>query len=251
MSFHDETPTSELPVVREPSPGARRRLGAFVLSKRFFSTRIGIVAMATVATLGVAGIALGAAGTSSGGHASTTSAGQYASLPNQTAPTQPAPTRVAPSRASRGSDRPAPPTTTTKPKTPAWVAPMKRFHINSCYGMRWGRIHQGIDFAVSPGAPIFAAHAGVVVIAGYNSGGYGNMVLIKHGPHLFTLYGHASKVLVHAGQKVSAGQKIALEGATGHVTGPHMHFEVWTAMWQRIEPGAFLAKQGIHLSRCQ
>ena len=117
--------------------------------------------------------------------------------------------------------------------------------------MRWGRIHQGIDFAVSPGSPIFAAHAGVVVIAGYNGGGYGNMVLIKHGPHLFTLYGHASKLLVHAGQKVSTGQKIALEGATGHVTGPHMHFEVWTAMWQRIEPGAFLAKHGIHLNRCQ
>ena len=106
---------------------------------------------------------------------------------------------------------------------------MKGFHITSCYGMRWGRIHQGIDFAVSPGAPILAAHAGTVVTAGWDSGGYGNMVILKHGKHLFTLYGHSSKVLVHAGQKVNAGQKIALEGATGHVTGPHMHFEVWTA----------------------
>jgi murein DD-endopeptidase MepM/ murein hydrolase activator NlpD len=140
----------------------------------------------------------------------------------------------------------------TKPgtKNAGWVAPMRHYRMTSCYGPRWGSTHQGIDFVVSKGAPVYAAAAGTVEIAGWNSGGYGDMIVIKHSAHVFTLYGHSSKLLVHAGQKVKAGQEIMLEGGTGHVTGPHLHFEVWNAMWNRVNPATFLRAHGVALPRC-
>lgn len=127
---------------------------------------------------------------------------------------------------------------------------MRNFRLTSCYGTRWGSQHQGIDFADHAGTPILAAAAGTVVTAGWNSSGYGNIVIIKHSAHVFTLYGNSSKLLVHAGQKVKAGQRISLEGGTGHVTGPHLHFEVWTSMWHRIEPAKLLRRHGVRLNRC-
>lgn len=88
----------------------------------------------------------------------------------------------------------------------------------------WG--HSGLDVGDKTGNPIYAAEAGKVEKAGWNSGGYGNYVIINHGNGLKTLYGHASKVLVSAGDSVSRGQTIALVGSTGRSTGPHLHFEV-------------------------
>jgi murein DD-endopeptidase MepM/ murein hydrolase activator NlpD len=87
------------------------------------------------------------------------------------------------------------------------------------------RIHTGVDMHAAQGEPIHAAAAGVVAFAGVK-GGYGNAVIIDHGGQFATLYGHSSKLLVSTGQKVSAGQVIALVGATGQATGPHLHFEV-------------------------
>jgi murein DD-endopeptidase MepM/ murein hydrolase activator NlpD len=87
------------------------------------------------------------------------------------------------------------------------------------------RIHTGVDMHAAQGEPIRAAAAGVVAFAGVK-GGYGNAVIIDHGGQFATLYGHSSKLLVTTGQKVSAGQVIALVGATGQATGPHLHFEV-------------------------
>ena len=87
------------------------------------------------------------------------------------------------------------------------------------------RMHNGIDMKASAGDPIKAAASGTVAFAGVRSG-YGNTVIIDHGNQYATLYGHASKLLVSTGQKVSAGQTVALVGATGLATAPHLHFEV-------------------------
>lgn len=100
--------------------------------------------------------------------------------------------------------------------------------VTSPYGLRWGGtdFHPGIDIANDMGTPIVATADGVVVYAGWNAGGYGNMVDIDHGNGLMTRYGHASQVVVSSGQFVRRGQVIALMGSTGFSTGPHVHYEV-------------------------
>lgn len=95
--------------------------------------------------------------------------------------------------------------------------------IDPITGQRDG--HTGMDLAVPTGTPIRAALDGVVTLAKYY-GSYGNCVMIDHGNGLVTLYGHNSRLLVHVGQTVRAGDVISQSGATGRVTGPHLHFEV-------------------------
>jgi murein DD-endopeptidase MepM/ murein hydrolase activator NlpD len=97
--------------------------------------------------------------------------------------------------------------------------------VVSGYGMRWGRMHEGIDIAAGLGTPIRAAAAGTVIHAGW-LGGYGNLVVLDHGDGLATAYAHASAILVGAGQSVAQGQTLSLVGSTGNSTGPHLHFEV-------------------------
>lgn len=97
--------------------------------------------------------------------------------------------------------------------------------VTSSFGVRWGRMHEGIDIAVGQGTPVRAAAAGTVIYAGWMEG-YGNLVAIDHGNGLSTAYGHNSSLASSVGQSVSAGQVIAYSGSTGHSTGPHVHFEV-------------------------
>jgi murein DD-endopeptidase MepM/ murein hydrolase activator NlpD len=97
--------------------------------------------------------------------------------------------------------------------------------VTSGFGMRWGRMHEGIDIGCAYGAPNRAAAAGTVIYAGWMSG-YGNLVVIDHGNGLSTAYGHASSIAVSVGQSVAQGQTVSYVGATGHATGPHLHFEV-------------------------
>ncbi len=113
--------------------------------------------------------------------------------------------------------------------------------VTSPYGLRWGGtdFHPGIDIANDLGTPIVATADGVVVYAGWNAGGYGNMVDIDHGNGLMTRYGHASQVVVSAGQFVRRGQVIALMGSTGFSTGPHVHYEVHVN-GQRVNPISYL-----------
>ncbi len=89
------------------------------------------------------------------------------------------------------------------------------------------KLHTGVDIAGSriSGKPILAANSGTVIKAGYNRG-YGNYVVIDHGGGYSTLYGHASKLAVSAGQSVSRGDTIAFVGTTGYSTGYHLHFEI-------------------------
>jgi murein DD-endopeptidase MepM/ murein hydrolase activator NlpD len=97
--------------------------------------------------------------------------------------------------------------------------------VTSPFGMRWGRMHEGIDIGVPEGTPIHAAASGRVIYAGWMSG-YGNLVAIDHGNGLSTAYGHQSRIAVSNGQTVSQGQVIGYVGCTGHCFGPHLHFEV-------------------------
>jgi len=97
--------------------------------------------------------------------------------------------------------------------------------ITSPFGMRWGRMHEGIDIAPGYGTPIHASKAGTVIFAG-TMGGYGNVVIISHGGGFSTLYAHQSRLAVSNGQTVSQGQVIGYVGSSGHSTGPHLHFEI-------------------------
>lgn len=104
--------------------------------------------------------------------------------------------------------------------------------ITSPYGTRThpvtGRVkrHTGVDIGAGYGTNIYAANSGTVLVAGWNSGGYGNYVVIDHGGGITTLYGHCSSLCVSKGQTVTKGQVIAKVGSTGMSTGPHLHFEV-------------------------
>jgi murein DD-endopeptidase MepM/ murein hydrolase activator NlpD len=97
--------------------------------------------------------------------------------------------------------------------------------VVSGFGMRWGRMHEGIDIAATTGTPIWAAAGGTVIHAGW-LGGYGNLVVVDHGDGLATAYAHASAILVGVGQQVSQGETLSLVGSTGNSSGPHLHFEV-------------------------
>lgn len=111
-----------------------------------------------------------------------------------------------------------------------WPAPASKV-ITSEYGNRYHpisgkyKMHTGIDIGAALGTDIIAADGGTIVMAG-NNGGYGKCIKIDHGSGLQTLYAHCSELLVSTGSKVSKGQVIAKVGATGNVTGPHLHFEV-------------------------
>jgi murein DD-endopeptidase MepM/ murein hydrolase activator NlpD len=86
--------------------------------------------------------------------------------------------------------------------------------------------HLAIDIGAAYGEPISASDSGVIVFAGWSTGGYGNAVAIDHGNGYQTLYAHLNQVNVRCGQSVSQGQNIGLAGSTGNSTGAHLHFEI-------------------------
>ncbi|MBN1574748.1 MAG: peptidoglycan DD-metalloendopeptidase family protein [Deltaproteobacteria bacterium] len=97
--------------------------------------------------------------------------------------------------------------------------------VYSLFGVRWGRMHKGIDISGHSGTPIVAPREGKVSFAGWK-GGYGNTVIIEHPDNFKTLYGHLNAIKVKAGDTVKLGDVIGLMGSTGKSTGPHLHFEV-------------------------
>lgn len=114
-------------------------------------------------------------------------------------------------------------------------APIKTYHgtfawpvdgpVNSQFGMRSGNRHDGLDIGGKMGDPIRAAAPGTVVFEGKMSG-YGNLIIVRHGNGYYTAYAHNSSHEVKKGDQVKQGKVIAKLGATGHATGPHLHFEV-------------------------
>jgi len=99
-------------------------------------------------------------------------------------------------------------------------------YITSRYKYRHGKFHNGIDIDLETGDTVVCAWDGVVRYAQPNTGGYGNLVIVRHYNGLETYYAHLSKLLTFSGQKVKSGDVIALGGNTGHSFGSHLHFEV-------------------------
>jgi murein DD-endopeptidase MepM/ murein hydrolase activator NlpD len=118
----------------------------------------------------------------------------------------------------------------TNGKLSAIVYPLQSRQVTSTYGQRVDPItgknafHSGVDIAAAHGTDIRAISGGVVLYAGV-LGGYGRLVSVRHQGGITTHYGHCESLLVRVGEKVRAGQKIALVGSTGRVTGPHLHLE--------------------------
>ncbi|MGI8723553.1 MAG: M23 family metallopeptidase [Geodermatophilaceae bacterium] len=121
--------------------------------------------------------------------------------------------------------------------------------FTSCFCMRWGTMHWGIDIAAPTGTPIVSPEAGVVLEAGPASG-FGNVIYLQHENGDVTVYGHMSKLLVEAGQIVEAGATIAEVGSLGYSTGPHLHFEVYQGGLdgERIDPVGWLLERGIDVN---
>jgi len=97
--------------------------------------------------------------------------------------------------------------------------------VYSLFGMRWGRMHRGIDISGRSGTPVLAARDGTVTFAGVK-GGYGNIVILSHEDGYETRYAHLSSIKASVGDVVETGDVIGLMGSTGRSTGPHLHFEI-------------------------
>jgi murein DD-endopeptidase MepM/ murein hydrolase activator NlpD len=125
-----------------------------------------------------------------------------------------------------------------------WVLPVRTYVKTSGFGMRWGKLHAGEDFAAPIGTPVHAISSGVVVFAGVQQG-YGNKIEIRHWDGTCSWYGHLSKIDVKVGQKVDPGELIGLVGNTGHSTGPHLHLEIHPHGDGPVDPLPWLRAHGL------
>lgn len=132
------------------------------------------------------------------------------------------------------------------PPPPEAVLPIHGARMTTCFCMRWGVMHWGIDLAAAKLPPEYAAEDGVVLRAGAASG-YGQAVYILGASGDVTVYGHMEKILVSAGDVVTAGDTIALEGSRGQSTGPHLHFEVHQGGMngKPVDPVGWLRARGV------
>ncbi|MGW2490373.1 M23 family metallopeptidase [Streptomyces sp. NPDC001606] len=149
--------------------------------------------------------------------------------------------RVAAARAARAAER---------ARLNAFVAPIAHSYVSTGYkasSSLWSSgSHTGIDFHAATGTPVLAVGSGTVVSTGWG-GAYGNQIVIRMADGMYTQYGHLSSIGVTVGQKVTPGQHIGLSGATGNVTGPHLHFEARTTpeYGSDIDPVAYLRSHGV------
>ncbi|MGX2994086.1 M23 family metallopeptidase [Streptomyces sp. JNUCC 64] len=133
-----------------------------------------------------------------------------------------------------------------------YVSPIDGSHVSTSYGAGGGiwssGTHTGIDFHADTGTPVRSVGYGTVIEAGWG-GAYGNNVVIKMHDGTYTQYAHLVSLGVTAGQKVTAGQQIGLAGATGNVTGAHLHFEARaTAEYgSDLDPVSYLRSHGVSL----
>ncbi|MFF8952691.1 M23 family metallopeptidase [Streptomyces sp. NPDC014940] len=151
--------------------------------------------------------------------------------------------RAAAARAAREAER---------KRLNAFVAPIVHSFVSTAYqasSSLWSSgSHTGIDFHAASGTSVHAVGAGTVVSTGWG-GAYGNQIVIRMADGMYTQYGHLSSIGVTVGQKVTPGQQIALSGATGNVTGPHLHFEARTSpeYGSDVDPIAYLREHGVHV----
>ncbi|MFB7459467.1 M23 family metallopeptidase [Streptomyces sp. NPDC056188] len=134
----------------------------------------------------------------------------------------------------------------------AFVTPIFDSYVSTGYrsgGSLWSSgTHTGVDFHAASGTSVHAVGSGTVVDAGWG-GAYGNQVVIRMADGMYTQYGHLSSIQVSVGQQVIPGQRIGLSGATGNVTGPHLHFEARTTpdYGSDVDPVAYLRKHGVNV----
>ncbi|MFH9084701.1 peptidoglycan DD-metalloendopeptidase family protein [Streptomyces sp. NPDC017673] len=166
--------------------------------------------------------------------------------PESTGPAAPKRTdSAAPEAARQAAPKPA-----AQPASAGYTLPVAGATVGTGYhvaGSMWSSgYHTGVDFVVPAGTPLKAVAAGTVVSAGWG-GAYGNQVVIKLSDGYYAQYGHLSQLSVSAGQTVTAGQQIGLSGATGNVTGPHLHFEIRTTpdYGSDVDPVAYLRSHGV------
>ena len=153
-------------------------------------------------------------------------------------------------RANRSVDRNGPALNLGQSAPDVWLIPIRsHFEISSLYGARWGGMHFGLDMAAPYGTPYYAAHAGIVTLAAWDSG-YGYAVRIDVGNGIENVYGHSSRLLVAKGQKVQAGQVLGLVGSTGQSTGNHLHYEV-NINGQHVDPMQFMLTHGVDIRKRQ
>ncbi|MZD05801.1 peptidoglycan DD-metalloendopeptidase family protein [Streptomyces sp. SID5785] len=131
----------------------------------------------------------------------------------------------------------------------SWTMPVDKGRVSAKYrqpGSWAAGFHTGVDFAVPTGTPVKVVGPGTVVTAG-KQGAYGNAVIVKMDDGRFTLYAHLQSLDVKTGQSVGGGQRLGLSGATGNVTGPHLHFEARTRNEYNghTDPIAYLAGHGV------
>ncbi|MCD9876378.1 M23 family metallopeptidase [Streptomyces guryensis] len=153
------------------------------------------------------------------------------------------------SKVSSSADR----TTATKASESAptgFTLPVTGGTVGTGYhvpGSMWSSgYHTGVDFVVPTGTSIKSVGAGTVVSAGWG-GAYGNQVVVRLADGYYAQYGHMSQISVSAGQTVTEGQQLGLSGATGNVTGPHLHFEIRTTpdYGSDVDPVAYLRSKGV------
>ncbi|MFM9445005.1 M23 family metallopeptidase [Streptomyces acidiscabies] len=134
-----------------------------------------------------------------------------------------------------------------------WTAPARGYWLSAGYaaqGSRWQNRHTGQDFAVGTGTPVYAVGAGEVRVTTCGDG-FGNQILVRHRDGYFTQYAHLSRIDVRKGQRVAAGQRIGLSGASGNVTGPHLHFEVRITPYlgSAVPPLPWLKRKSVQVVR--
>jgi murein DD-endopeptidase MepM/ murein hydrolase activator NlpD len=122
-----------------------------------------------------------------------------------------------------------------------WRWPLSQVQVTSPFGKRGDEFHDGVDLRAKIGTPVYAVAAGEVIYAGQRIRGYGKLVVIRHNSGLASVYAHNTRIFVLRGQKIKRGQKIAVSGKSGHVTGPHLHFEIRDGV-AAIDPMQFLPK---------
>ncbi|MBB4748580.1 murein DD-endopeptidase MepM/ murein hydrolase activator NlpD [Actinoplanes lobatus] len=126
-----------------------------------------------------------------------------------------------------------------------YLLPLDEYEFTSAYGVRFGKLHAGIDLAAPEGTPYKAVHGGTVTAAGY-SGGYGYSVTIRQDDGTEIIYAHSRRVVVEKGEQVKAGQVIGEVGNTGYSYGTHLHLEVHVK-GTPTDPITFLADRGVDI----
>ncbi|GIJ36574.1 M23 family metallopeptidase [Verrucosispora sp. WMMD703] len=129
--------------------------------------------------------------------------------------------------------------------TGVWLLPLQGYDFNSPYGMRWGKLHTGVDLVAPEGTPYVAIHEGTVTKAGW-FGGYGNAVIVQHADGSEAIYGHSSALSVREGQQVKAGDQLGLVGNTGHSYGSHLHLEIHVK-GEPLDPVPWLQERGVDI----